>query len=197
MEGRTTAQNPRSRAVQRGSSHCEFREEMAVSAATITHRLPTQPKDDYGFGRSSRSVDSRGNSVAQLEGWLDKQGARKGPSPLPAHTLPAPPPANPKPKPGHLVKNWKRRFFVKETRTIKKNNFSGVEILQDVLVYYANESRSDRRGMVVLSGSTVIAASDKPCIFAIEEPPAAKGSNSMGQVYGASSGLLCVPVRMA
>ena len=63
---------------------------------------------NYRTGRSSRdtsSLDSRGKTIVQLEGWLEKQG--------------------------HLRKNWKKRYFVKQTITVRKNNYSGVEELQD------------------------------------------------------------------
>mmetsp|Transcript_89478 Transcript_89478/g.255546 ORF Transcript_89478/g.255546 Transcript_89478/m.255546 type:complete len:90 (+) Transcript_89478:249-518(+) len=64
---------------------------------------------NYRGGQShagtATDLDSRGNTLVNLEGWLEKQG--------------------------HLRKNWKRRFFVKTTRVIKKNNFTGVEVLQD------------------------------------------------------------------
>mmetsp|Transcript_23986 Transcript_23986/g.55178 ORF Transcript_23986/g.55178 Transcript_23986/m.55178 type:complete len:446 (+) Transcript_23986:239-1576(+) len=113
---------------------------------------------NYRGGQShagtATDLDSRGNTLVNLEGWLEKQG--------------------------HLRKNWKRRFFVKTTRVIKKNNFSGVEVLQDILEYYTDENQTTKKGETVLSGATLVAASDKTCMFAIEEPST---TQRLGSVY--------------
>ena len=49
-----------------------------------------------------------------------------------------------------------------------------------VLEYYTDENQTTKKGEVVLSGATLVAASDKTCMFAIEEPST---TQRLGSVY--------------